>query len=104
MAWLLRRMLAVHGDRAAWHVKLFGGGAMFPPHEGSKAAPWMQVHRRNVEYACRFVSLHRLTVTAQDLGGLGHRSLVFELASGDVWVRHTRLTSDPPMSLEREAA
>ena len=31
---------------------------------------------------------HGLTVVAEQLGGTGHRSVVFDLWSGAVWVRH----------------
>lgn len=104
LTWLLHRMQAAHADRTAWQVKLFGGGAVFAAHPGAPITPSMQVQRRNVECALRFASQHGLEVKAQDLGGAGHRSLVFELASGDVWVRHTPPTPDQQAPWEREAA
>jgi chemotaxis protein CheD len=104
LTWLLQRMQAVHADRKAWQVKLFGGGAMFTAHPGVPFTPAMQVQRRNVECALLFASQHGLEVKAQDLGGAGHRSLVFELTSGDVWVRHTPPTPAQHAAFEREAA
>lgn len=101
---------AYYGDEALaclfdearqWHlpvhecrVKLFGAGAMFPDvmamlqARGHSRLDVLDVARRNELAARKLVQLHGLHKVAEDLGGVGHRSVVFDIWSGDVWVRH----------------
>lgn len=73
-----------------YEVKLFGGGNMFPGYSSTAAG----VATRNVEAARRIVARYQLEVTAESLGGTGHRNLVFDVSSGDVWVQHISITVD----------
>lgn len=74
---------------AQYHVKLFGAGNMFPALVGSGIQT--DVAGRNAQAAREIVANLGLQVMAEDLGGWGHRKVVFDLASGHVWVRHERL-------------
>ncbi|MAL99361.1 chemotaxis protein CheD [Hydrocarboniclastica marina] len=88
---LLLGQVRKHGTQLdQYQVKLFGGGNMFPGCMAS--APG--VASRNIEAARRIVARHRLNVTAESLGGAGHRNLVFEVASGDVWVQHINIENE----------
>ena len=67
-------------------AKIFGGGDMFPayrvpdcPHAGHK----------NGAAARALLSERGVAVVAEDLFGVGYRDVIFDLASGDVWVCHT---------------
>jgi chemotaxis protein CheD len=65
-------------------AKIFGGGAMFPTIEAGAGAG---VGRRNGESAARLLRLHRIPVLATSLFGTGHRHIIFNVRTGDVWVR-----------------
>ena len=66
-------------------AKIFGGGNMFPgqPARGGAAA----VGRRNGEAARGLLQAHGIAVVSESLFGDGHRQIVFDVASGDVWAR-----------------
>ena len=74
-------------------VKIFGGGRQFTqwaPEAGVRVAD------RNVEVGLELLAHHRLPVTAQHLGGNGHRQVILDLWSGDVWVKHVDRTEPGP--------
>lgn len=79
---------------AEYIAKLFGGGSMFGKPTDA-ASPGSSVSSSNIEAAHRLVGQLGCQVFAQDLGGSYHRSVIFELASGDVWVRR-----GPALSLD----
>ncbi|GAA5164199.1 chemotaxis protein CheD [Viridibacterium curvum] len=79
-------------------IKLFGAGSMFPDvmamlqMHGHARLDVLDVARRNEQTARRLVQAHGLHKASEDLGGIGHRSVVFDIWSGDVWVRHAVAT------------
>ncbi|HTH94952.1 MAG TPA: chemotaxis protein CheD [Rhodocyclaceae bacterium] len=77
-----------------YEAKLFGGGHMFLPlkREAGKFPP---VPDRNVAAARELMARHGFRIVAEHLGGHGHRSIIFEVCSGDVWVRQTPLPEEP---------
>ena len=76
---MIREALATGARISAFQAKLFGGGAMF---SGSGS-----VCEDNVEAARRLTRQLGFHLVAEDLGGGTHRSLVFEVATGEVYVR-----------------
>ena len=79
------------GTRVAdYQVKMFGGGNMFSPHI-TNVRP---IGLRNIEAGERLLERYGFTLTASDVGGFGYRTVVFDIRSGDVWVRRQRAT-DP---------
>lgn len=73
------------GTRAAdYEVKLFGGGRMF----ASGRDDVLNIGQRNVEAGRRLLRQYGLDVQRAHLAGNGHRNLVFDLASGQVWLKH----------------
>lgn len=64
-------------------VKLFGGGNMFPAHAIAFSPT---IGERNVEIARELLTAQGLSVCAEHVGGYGHRRLVFDVQSGDVYV------------------
>jgi len=93
---LIRHALANGTLPEEYQVKLFGGGEMFPAHRHD---PHMQnVADSNVHAALALAEQHRLKLMAQDLGSTGHRSIIFDLWDGNVWVRH-----QPMEALEKDA-
>ena len=78
---LFGRELVRTGTRPQqYHTKIFGGGAQLLK-DGVAAA--------NVRAGLALLDGHGYTLTARDVGGTGPRVLRFDLASGDVWLRHT---------------
>lgn len=68
-----------------YQTKIFGGGRMFSFAAGKGV---LDIGNRNIETARRLLRDHGLEPAGEHLAGIGHRSIVFDVASGDVWVRH----------------
>jgi chemotaxis protein CheD len=90
MDWLVQRVAASGLHLVEFQAKLFGGGRMYPDGAGRLPSGSMfAVHERNVDAARALLTGHRLVAVAEHLGGVGHRELRFELATGEAWLRHT---------------
>lgn len=98
---LLRAIDASGSYPREYEVKLFGGGNMFaqavPP-----ARHTINVADDNVAAGRELLARYGLVVTAEHLGGHGHRQIIFEISTGDVWVRKHRIQK-PPTVLGAEA-
>jgi chemotaxis protein CheD len=82
---LMTEGLARAGVRAGeCQAKLFGGGNMFP--RLSLGAP-TSVGRANGDAARELVRALGIRVVSESLFGVGHRNVVLDLRTGDVWVR-----------------
>jgi chemotaxis protein CheD len=68
-----------------YRARLFGGGHMFQGVVPGRSMA--SVCERNVEAARNLLALHGFRIESQDLGGLGHRHVTFDLWSGDVWLK-----------------
>ncbi|MBV4473605.1 chemotaxis protein CheD [Pseudomonas sp. B2M1-30] len=88
---LLNAMAKCRRPVSEYQVKLFGAGNMFPSIVGS--GPQVDVAGRNAEAAREKAASLGLQIVAEDTGGWGHRKVVFDLASGHVWVRHERINN-----------
>jgi chemotaxis protein CheD len=73
-----------------YEVKMFGGGSQFADIEGQA----MDIAARNVDAGLDLLNHHGLSLTSMHLGGTGHRQVVLDVWSGDVWVRHVELATD----------
>ena len=67
-----------------YEVKLFGGGDQFPGIEHCIAET---VPQRNVGTGRSLVNRHGFRIKMEDLGGSGHRNLIFDIWNGNVWMR-----------------
>lgn len=65
---------------ATYEVKIFGGAAMF---DNTTAA----IGVNNIKCAEEMALLHGFSIKARHVGGKCSRHIIFELASGDVWVK-----------------
>ncbi len=66
-------------------VKLFGGGDMFKEiWQGSGPS----VGEKNIAMARSLIEKYGFTLKAEHVGGSGHRNIIFDLWSGDVWMKH----------------
>lgn len=64
--------------------KIFGGANMFP-RQVREGMP--NVGLRNGEAARHLLRAHGIPLVAESLFGVGHRQVVFDVKSGDVWSR-----------------
>jgi chemotaxis protein CheD len=84
IALLLKEIDAVGAPYREYQVKLFGGGNMFPQNSNKN-----QLGIQNIKAARRLVKHYGFTCVAEHLGDIGHRNIIFEVWSGEVWVRHS---------------
>jgi chemotaxis protein CheD len=68
-----------------YQVKLFGGGDMFSKNTSSDQN---HIGIKNTLAATELLNQYGFSLHAKHFGGLGHRSIIFDIWSGYVWVRH----------------
>ncbi len=86
---LFEREIAQNRTRPAdYQVKLFGGGNMFPWMAKGKGCA--DISGKNVLAAKLMATRHGFQVKAEDVGGDGHRQIIFDVWSGHVWVRRAQ--------------
>ncbi len=90
---LIREIDALAIPHQEFQVKLFGGGNMFP----ERGCCNDHVGKKNVDTARALVRKHGFNCVAEHLGGDGHRNIMFDVWSGDVWVKHARLARQAKM-------
>lgn len=66
-----------------FEAKVFGGGNMF---NAQSTRPQFDIGARNVEIALQMLMERKIPVLAEHHGGKGHRKLVFDVQTGDVWI------------------
>jgi len=82
---LMLHELARRGVEASrCQAKIFGGGNMFPAQTGGMAPA---IGRRNGEAARELLQARGIAIVSESLFGDGHRQIVFDIDSGDVWAR-----------------
>jgi len=82
---LMVAQLQERGVRAReCEAKVFGGGTMFPDLGASQQ---LGVGHRNGMAAERLLADYGIPVVSESLFGTGHRHILFDVATGDVWVR-----------------
>ena len=64
-------------------AKIFGGGDMFP----GQRRHGVHVGEKNGTAARGMLASRGIAVVSESLFGNGHRQILFEIASGDVWAR-----------------
>ena len=97
---LLGRIHASNAKPAEFRISVFGGGNMFP---GLVRPDNHYVGRRNVEQARHLLDLHRLHCHNSHVEGVGYRTVVFNLANGDIALNYLALPQ-PPSSPHGERA
>lgn len=79
-----------------YEVKMFGGGSMFPPAPTHPTRGGRDhVGCKNAMAGRELVRRHGMQAKGEDLEGAGHRNIIFDLWSGDVWVKHVALGAAP---------
>ena len=80
----LHEIRASHTHPHDYEIKMFGGGNQFPEH-GNKV---FAIPDRNIQVGRKLLEQHGFHVKSEHLGGVGHRNVMFDVWSGDVWVKH----------------
>lgn len=88
--WLLQEATRHGTPPTEYVVKVFGGGQMFAQ---AQKASGSDVGTRNVACALELLQRSGLSIAAQHVRDLGHRNIIFDVWSGDVWVQHVRPAS-----------
>ena len=70
--------------------KIFGGGNMFPEH--FRHAP-RAVGKRNGHAARTLLQDMGIPIVSESLFGEGHRQIIFDVSTGDVWSRQIKPTA-----------
>ena len=84
-------------------IKMFGGGNMFPQQLGERVCEFVcapdapptacrDVACKNVTQGREIFESRGFAIQVEDVGGVGSRQLIFDVATGDVWVRRGRFT------------
>lgn len=98
MKMFLQEIHCTRRHAAEFQVKLFGGGHMF------KAAPAVDrrptIAEENIEFGRTAIAHCGFKFSGEDLGGHGHRNVILDVWTGDVWVRQL----EPQAARAREPA
>lgn len=90
LLWLLQKAVRHHTQPAEYVVKVFGGGQMFV-HSASTTVG--NIGPRNVARALELIHSFGFRIASQHVRDVGHRNIIFDVWSGDVWVKHVRPAS-----------
>ncbi len=102
MQMFMREINASGTHPSEYRVKAFGAGNMFPglkkKHMQScnahvsreEMCSCRDVACRNAGIAYELASRYGFAIEAHDLGGEGHRNVIFDIGTGHVWVRQAR--------------
>jgi chemotaxis protein CheD len=83
MQMFLREVERHHTSPQEYEVKMFGGGNQFPD-AGADAV--LDVAGENIAAGIWLLAHHGFVVRTRQLGGTGSRRLIFDLATGTVWL------------------
>ncbi|QDH65300.1 MULTISPECIES: chemotaxis protein CheD [Pseudomonas] len=85
---LLARIQSIKALPTEFRISVFGGGNMFP---GLVRSDNDYVGQRNVEQAMRLLDLHQLRCQHFHVEGVGYRTIVFDLANGEIELNYLAL-------------
>lgn len=102
MQLFLCEVVATGTEPAEYEVKLFGGGNMFAAQaerngSGSDRST-ASLSQRNIDVGRHLLREHGFHIKAENVGGKGRRNIIFDIWSGDVWVRQRQDTLDVPVA------
>lgn len=83
---LLKEAMRSQTNPYDYEVKIFGGGNMFGETR-KRSLGQLNVADRNVIAGQELLQRHGFLAAAEHLGGEGHRNIIFDISTGDVWVR-----------------
>ena len=90
---MFQELLQLGIEPAQCEAKIFGGANMFP---GTARASGITVGQRNGEAARDLLQALDISVISESLFGNGHRQIIFDVSTGDVWSRQLPSALVPP--------
>jgi chemotaxis protein CheD len=84
MEMLMKELEKTHTKPKDYQVKMFGGSNMFS--EILKDVN-INVGEKNIQKADELVKKYGFNVASKDMGGTEHRSILFDIWNGDVWLK-----------------
>lgn len=100
MQLFLREIRAAKSKPSEYQLKVFGAGNMFSTQAKKNICGrhatledmlvCRNVPCKNIAAARSLAALHGFKIEAENLGGEGHRQVLFDVWSGNVWVRHAK--------------
>ena len=97
----MTRIHAANTKARDYHVKIFGGGNMFPDYQNKKREKCADVPCKNVIAARKLIKQYGLNLVGENLGGAGHRQVLFDIWNGHVWVRRVEINTKAPAGTPR---
>jgi len=75
----------------SYEIKIFGGGNMYKklPYNGLEEVENQPVGDKNVAAAATLLMNEGVDILVAHVGEFGYRRIVFDISTGDVWVRFT---------------
>jgi chemotaxis protein CheD len=67
-----------------YEVKMFGGGNQFPEQTKEDL---LHIPDHNISVGRRLLAQFGFVIKAEHLGGVGHRNVIFDVWSGETWIR-----------------
>lgn len=96
--WLMLHELRGAGvTPAECQGKIFGGGQMFPMQSQSAG---IHIGKENGETARGLLRAHGIPIASESLFGVGHRQIVFDVHSGNVWSRQINPVGNPASDMK----
>ncbi len=84
---MFKQEVVKHGTKLIeYEAKIFGGGNMIKS-EGQNIED--SIGTKNATAAMQLLMEENIAIQVAHVGEFGHRRIVFDVTSGDVWVRHT---------------
>lgn len=99
MQLFMRELRRTATSPGGYRTRLIGAGRMF--ERAGDAAAGIDICARNTQAARELVLRHGFVLHSQALGGHGHRSVVFDVWSGDVWLKQVPLPGAAPSGATR---
>lgn len=97
LSWLFNEAQRKGTRPKDYEFKLFGGSDMF---EKSRSRDAVTIGRQNALRAIAVLDKLNLSILTHDIGGTVSRSLIFEVSTGDVWIRRGVRPQTLPKPLE----
>ena len=97
---MLRDLAALNIDPSECEAKVFGGANTFVAGHLGQAST---IGRKNGELARQLLRTHGIPIASESLYGNGHRRIVFNIGTGDVWSHHVTPDAGASLILPRPA-
>lgn len=88
LQWMMQDLARSGVQPTQCQAKLFGGGNMFPGYR--KAPTSVHVGQRNGEAARALLASASIPIVSEHLFGNGHRQVIFEVSTGNVWIQQIK--------------